>query len=94
MSEREEAFSAAYSSLETLRSLAEVWNNSPQMRHFGARLEFERLDHVLGVVDPVRDYHRGGLGTDAVNGVVLAGLFELVSGTVGWLTRPDARTSA
>lgn len=93
MSEREEAFSAAYSSLETLRSLAEVWNNSPQMRHFGARLEFERLDHVLGVVDPVRDYHRGGLGTDAVNGVVLAGLFDLVIGTVGWLTRPDARTA-
>jgi acyl-coenzyme A thioesterase PaaI-like protein len=93
MTDREEAFSPAYSSLESLRSLADIWNDSPPMRHFGARLEFERLDRVLAVVDPVRDFHRGGLGTDAVNGVALAGLFDLVIGTVGWLTRPDARTA-
>jgi uncharacterized protein (TIGR00369 family) len=93
VSGREEIFSPAYGSLETLRSLAEVWNGSPQMRHFGARLEFERLDRVLAVIDPVQDFHRGGLGTEAVNGVVLAGLFDLAIGTVGWLTRPDARTA-
>jgi uncharacterized protein (TIGR00369 family) len=33
------------------------------------------------------------MGTDAVNGVVLAGLFDLAIGTVGWLTRPDARSA-
>jgi acyl-coenzyme A thioesterase PaaI-like protein len=33
------------------------------------------------------------MGTDAVNGAVLAGLFDLAIGTVGWLSRPDARSA-
>ena len=70
-----------------------MWNASPPMKHFGARLEFERVDRVRAVIDPVTMVHRGGLGTDAVNGVVLAGLFDLVVGTVGWLTRPDTRSA-
>ena len=86
-------FSPAYPTLESLRALADMWNASASMRHFGARLEFTRVDRVRAVIDPVRDIHRGGMGTEAVNGVVLAGLFDLVIGTVGWLTRPDARSA-
>src|SRR5215467_611053 len=84
-------FSPAYPTLASLRALGEIWNASPPMKHFGARLEFERVDRVRAVIDPVTMVHRGGLGTDAINGVVLAGLFDLVVGTVGWLTRPDTR---
>jgi len=58
-----------------------------------AQVRANRLDRVRAVVDPVTTVHRGGLGTDAVNGVVLAGLFDLVIGTVGWLTRPDTRSA-
>lgn len=86
-------FSETYGTLEALRSLAEVWNSGPPMKHFGARLEFTRVDRVRAVIDPVLPFHRGGLGSEAVNGVVLAGLFDLVIGTVGWLTRPDARSA-
>jgi uncharacterized protein (TIGR00369 family) len=86
-------FSPAYPTVESLRALADLWNASASMRHFGARLEFTRVDRVRAVIDPVRDIHRGGMGTDAVNGVVLAGLFDLVIGTVGWLTRPDTRSA-
>jgi uncharacterized protein (TIGR00369 family) len=86
-------FSEAYATLEALRALAAAWNNSPPMRQLGARLEFERLDRVRAVLDPVQPYHRGGMGTDAVNGPVLAGLFDLVIGTVGWLTRPKSRSA-
>jgi uncharacterized protein (TIGR00369 family) len=86
-------FSEAYATLEALRQLAAVWNEGPPMRHFGARLEFDRVDRVRAVIDPVQTFHRGGMGTEAVNGVVLAGLFDLVIGTVGWLTRPDARSA-
>ena len=86
-------FSPAYPTLESLRALGEMWNASPPMKHFGARLEFERVDRVRAVIDPVMLVHRGGIGTDAVNGVVLAGLFDLVVGTVGWLTRPDTRSA-
>ena len=86
-------FSSAYATLEALRALADSWNSGPPMRHLGARLEFDRIDRVRAVLDPVQPYHRGGIGTDAVNGVVLAGLFDLAIGTVGWLTRPDTRSA-
>lgn len=86
-------FSSAYGSLEALRTLADSWNESPPMQRLGARLEFERVDRVRAVLEPVEPHHRGGIGTDAVNGVVLAGLFDLAIGTVGWLTRPDTRSA-
>jgi uncharacterized protein (TIGR00369 family) len=87
------AFSETYGTLEALRALADVWNAGPPMRHLGARLEFTRIDRVRAVIDPVQPFHRGGMGTEAINGVVLAGLFDLVIGTVGWLTRPDTRSA-
>ncbi|MEO8430441.1 MAG: PaaI family thioesterase [Acidobacteriota bacterium] len=86
-------FSDAYGTLESLRALAEAWNDSAPMRRLGARLDFERVDRVRAVVDPVESFHRGGIGTEAVNGAVLAGLFDLAIGTVGWLSRPDTRSA-
>lgn len=86
-------FSPAYATLESLRVLAQGWNESPPMQRLGARLDFDRVDRVRAVLDPVEPYHRGGMGTDAVNGVVLAGLFDLAIGAVGWLARPDARSA-
>ena len=93
MSEGQRPFSEAYATLESLQALADVWNASPPLRHLGARLEFNRVDRVRVVVDPVLPLHRGGMGTDAVNGPVLAGLFDLAIGTVGWLTRPASRSA-
>jgi len=85
-------FSEPYATLESLHALAESWNDSEPMRRLGARLDFTRVDRVRAVIDPVMPYHRGGMGTEAVNGAVLAGLFDLAIGTVGWLSRPDARS--
>ena len=93
MSEEPKPFSEAYATLSSLEALAKIWNDSPPMRQLGARLEFDRVDRVRAVLDPVMPYHRGGMGTDAVNGPVLAGLFDLAIGTVGWLTRPDTRSA-
>jgi acyl-coenzyme A thioesterase PaaI-like protein len=86
-------FSEAYGTLDSLHKLAAAWNASPPMQRLGARLDFRRVDRVRAVLDPVEPYHRGGMGTDAVNGAVLAGLFDLAIGTVGWLTRPDTRSA-
>ncbi|HEY3203870.1 MAG TPA: PaaI family thioesterase [Thermoanaerobaculia bacterium] len=93
MTQEGQPFSPAYPTVESLRALGDMWNVSPPMQHFGAKLEFTRVDRVRAIIDPVTMVHRGGLGTDAVNGVVLAGLFDLVIGTVGWLTRPDTRSA-
>jgi len=93
VSPEQKPFSPAYATLEALEALADVWNASPPMRQLGARLAFERVDRVRAVIDPVMPYHRGGMGTEAVNGPVLAGLFDLAIGTVGWLSRPDTRSA-
>lgn len=92
MREERKPFSEVYATLAALKALAESWNDSPPMRQLGARLDFNRIDRVRAVLDPVQPFHRGGMGTDAVNGAVLAGLFDLAIGTVGWLSRPDTRS--
>jgi uncharacterized protein (TIGR00369 family) len=88
-----EPFSETYGTLESLHELAAVWNGSEHLQRLGVRLAFERVDRVRAVVDPVQSFHRGGIGTSAVNGAVLAGLFDLAIGTVGWLSRPDSRSA-
>ena len=65
--------------------MAEHWNAHPGMRFLGARVELSTPDRVLAVVDPIQPFHRGGLGTEAVNGAVIAGLFDLVIGLSGYL---------
>ena len=45
------------------------------LRHQGMRASFEP-DRVVVELPEVRAEHRGGLGTAAVNGLVLAGLFD------------------
>src|SRR6202008_3172086 len=79
--------------IASLGARALSWNDWAPMRPRGARLEFTRIDRVRAVIDPVMPYHRGGMGTDAVNGAVLAGLFDLAMGPVGWLTRPVTRSA-
>ena len=39
---------------------------------------------VKATMDSIKPYHRGGLGTDAINGAVIAGLFDLVVGLAGY----------
>ena len=61
------------------------WNDHPGMRHMGARLDLSTPGDVCAVVDPIEPAHRGGLGTEAVNGAVIAGIFDLVIGLCGYL---------
>ena len=72
---------AVLSSDERTR-IAEKWNAHHAMRYLGARVDLSDPDIVRLVVDPVEPYHRGGLGTEAVNGVVMAGVFDLTIGLV------------
>jgi acyl-coenzyme A thioesterase PaaI-like protein len=63
--------------------LAVQWNEHPGMRHMGMQVDLSASDVVRVYVDPVLSTHRGGLGTDAVNGAVIAGAFDLAIGLVG-----------
>ncbi|HXE58000.1 MAG TPA: PaaI family thioesterase [Gemmatimonadales bacterium] len=65
------------------QALSVKWSNHPAMRHMGARADFTDPDAVRLVIDPVQPHHRGGLGTEAVNGAVIAGLLDVAVGAVG-----------
>lgn len=61
------------------------WNSHPGMQHLGARVDLSTPGLVRATIDPIQPYHRGGLGTEAVNGAVIAGMFDLVIGLAGYL---------
>ena len=65
---------------EQLARYAEQFNGSKTMQHFGVRIRFPDLEHVEVLLDPIRPEQRGGLGTAAVNGGVLAAVFDLAAG--------------
>ena len=74
--------------LEELAQAAERLNRSLPLAHAGVRVRFPALDLVVAELPEVRPEHRGGLGTSAVNGGVLAAVFDLVTGCTALLVDP------
>jgi uncharacterized protein (TIGR00369 family) len=79
--------------LEELARTAEFFNHSTPMSHAGFRLSFPSTDMVVADLPLVQPQHRGGLGTAAVNGGVLAALFDLVTGCTPLLLDVRRRTA-
>lgn len=78
---------------EQLRRYAEQFTHSRVLRYFGLTISFPDGDTVQVDLDPLRPEHRGGLGTDAVNGGVLAAIFDLAIGCTPALLDPSRRTA-
>src|SRR5215813_13846056 len=74
------AMTAARPTPEELDAVARLWNESQILRHLGLRIRFEPAQVVVELPE-VRPEHQGGLGTAAVNGLVLAGMFDLALGS-------------
>jgi acyl-coenzyme A thioesterase PaaI-like protein len=70
---------------EVLRELTERLNQHPGIARMGIRLDFSTPGEVRADVDPIEPHHRGGMGTPAVNGPTIAGVFDLVTGFTGYL---------
>lgn len=79
--------------MEQLARYSEAFNQSQTLSHFGLKVGFPDLDTVEVVLDPVRPEQRGGLGSDAVNGGILAAMFDLVIGCVPALVDPTKRSA-
>lgn len=84
--------SAPPPSADELRAYADGFNSSLALRHFGTKLEFPDGTRVRATL-PVQPQHRGGLGTMAVNGAVIAGLFDLIIGCSAALIDPRRRSA-
>lgn len=79
--------------LERLKTYADGFNQSETLKFFGVRVEFPDSARARAVIDPVQPGHRGGLGSQAINGGVLAALFDLVIGICGALVDPAQRSA-
>jgi acyl-coenzyme A thioesterase PaaI-like protein len=73
------------------RAWQEQFNALPAMAVMGATLDLSE-DAVVRVHLPeVRPHHQGGMGSAAVNGAVIAGLFDAALGVAGVLQFPGRR---
>ena len=71
---------------------ADQFNRSASLRHFGAHLAFPEGRKVVITLPELRPEHRGGLGSAAaVNGGILAAMFDLAIGCSGALVDPTRR---
>ena len=79
---------------EALDRYVAGFNSSGVLKALAATASIpDPADRVFVRVDPIRPFHRGGLGTDAVNGGMLAAMFDLVIGITAALIDPTVRSS-
>jgi uncharacterized protein (TIGR00369 family) len=76
-----------------LDRFAELFNRSQTIQYFGASLSFPGGDKVLVTLPGIRPEQRGGLGSDAVNGGILAALFDFAIGCTPALVDPTRRAA-
>jgi acyl-coenzyme A thioesterase PaaI-like protein len=68
------------------------FNRIPGMRYMGCRLDLSDGRVIAVHLPKVEPHHQGGLGTDAVNGAVLAGFFDVALGVAGVLQFPGRQS--
>jgi uncharacterized protein (TIGR00369 family) len=79
--------------LEQLNRYAETFNASATLAHFGVKVSFPDADTVEATIAEIKPEQRGGLGTDAINGGVLAAMFDLAIGCTPALVDPTRRSA-
>ncbi len=79
-------------SLEESDEMTRLWNANPVLRSMGVKIDLSSPEYIRARIDPLNPQHRGGLGSDAVNGAVISGLFDLMIGLVGIVNSKKHRT--
>jgi uncharacterized protein (TIGR00369 family) len=77
---------------DQLDRYATGFNASATLRFYGVTLDFALPGRVRATM-PVKPEHRGGLGTEAVNGAIIASLFDLAIGCTAALVDPTRRSA-
>lgn len=72
--------------------MQQLWNQYPALQSMNVKVDLADPDCARASIDPVLPQHRGGLGTDAVNGAILSSLCDLMVGLVGILNSQKHRT--
>lgn len=77
---------------EDITNMEKIWNDNFVLKNMGVRLDLSDEYCAKAIIDTVQPFHRGGIGTSAVNGAVLSSLFDLVIGIVGIVNSNKYRT--
>lgn len=77
--------------VEARRAWAGQFNAMPAMSAMGAALDLEDPALVRVHLSEIGPHHRGGMGSSAVNGAVIAGLFDAALGVAGVIQFPGRR---
>ncbi len=65
------------------KELENIFNRSVQLLHIGARIDLSVPEMPKAFIDELKDLHGGGIGSEAVNGGVIATLADLALGLLG-----------
>ena len=77
---------------ESLQRYADGFNKSLTLRYFGAVVDFPSPTRIR-VTLPIRPEHRGGKGSSAVNGGVIAAMVDLTIGSSAALVDPTRKSA-
>lgn len=77
---------------EEKKLLENTWNSHLSLNHLGLKIDLNDDFMIKCNIDPVQEFHRGGMGTKAVNGAILSAIFDLVIGLVGFVNANKHRT--
>lgn len=75
------------------KEIESVFNRSVQLQHLGARIDMSEPSMPKAFIDELKDVHAGGIGSEAVNGGVIASLADLALGLLGLLHYKEGMTA-
>jgi acyl-coenzyme A thioesterase PaaI-like protein len=75
------------------KDLENIFNRSSQLKHINARVDLSNPENPEAIIDEVTDNQKGGIGSDAINGGVIAALSDLALGLLGLLHYKDGMTA-
>lgn len=75
------------------KAIEDLFNQSVQLKQMHIRVDLSQHKRPRVYVDEVMDIHMGGIGTDAVNGAVIALLADLAIGLLGIYHYADGLTA-
>ncbi|MEK7434145.1 MAG: PaaI family thioesterase [Cyanobacteriota bacterium] len=77
---------------EERKKIQDKWNSHISLKAMGVRLDLSDPDVLKCYIDSINEYHRGGMGTNAVNGAILSAIFDLTIGLVGFVNSDKHKT--
>jgi uncharacterized protein (TIGR00369 family) len=69
------------------------WNNHITVKSLGVKIDLSNDDFIKIVLDNPKPVHRGGIGTDAINGGILSALFDLSVGLIAIVNSENHRVA-